>query len=357
MFLGYNNWNGSAKKILHYLLLFLTVILALKIACYFMPFLIALVIANLIEPFIKKISEKTGLVRKKSAILALIVFFFILIGIIVIFSILVISEISDLLRNFNGFGSEVFENIEQIGKVLRLEYVNVSEDVKAIVVEVIDEMVLQFLNYLKSFLNSVLNLISRLPSFVICLVITILATYFISTNKIAILDEIEQKVPKKWIRKFTRYFNNSLSGLVKYLKAELILVFISFVLVLISLYIFRFLGMKIESPFLIALGIGFVDLLPILGSGTVMVPWGIVEIAIGNTVLGVSILCLLIFISLIRQLLEPKIVSNHLGVNPLYTLIAMYTGFKVYGVIGLVFGPVVLVVLMEVLGIDSENEL
>ena len=59
MFLGYNNWNGSAKKILHYLLLFLTVILALKIACYFMPFLIALVIANLIEPFIKKISEKT----------------------------------------------------------------------------------------------------------------------------------------------------------------------------------------------------------------------------------------------------------------------------------------------------------
>ena len=227
MFLGYNNWNGSAKKILHYLLLFLTVILALKIACYFMPFLIALVIANLIEPFIKKISEKTGLVRKKSAILALIVFFFILIGIIVIFSILVISEISDLLRNFNGFGSEVFENIEQIGKVLRLEYVNVSEDVKAIVVEVIDEMVLQFLNYLKSFLNSVLNLISRLPSFVICLVITILATYFISTNKIAILDEIEQKVPKKWIRKFTRYFNNSLSGLVKYLKAELILVFIS----------------------------------------------------------------------------------------------------------------------------------
>ena len=77
--------------------------------------------------------------------------------------------------------------------------------------------------------------------------------------------------------------------------------------------------MKIESPFLIALGIGFVDLLPILGSGTVMVPWGIVEIAIGNTVLGVSILCLLIFISLIRQLLEPKIVSNHLGVNPLYT--------------------------------------
>ena len=108
--------------------------------------------------------------------------------------------------------------------------------------------------------------------------------------------------------------------------------------------------MKVESPFLVALGIGFVDLLPILGSGTVMVPWGIFEIIEGEFVLGFSILGLLIFISIVRQVLEPKIVSNQIGVNPLYTLMSMYVGFKIYGIPGLIIGPVIFVIVVSVLG-------
>lgn len=144
----------------------------------------------------------------------------------------------------------------------------------------------------------------------------------------AILDNLEQRIPKKWLRKANSQFKAIVQVLGKYLKAELILVLISFIIVTISLYIFKAVGMNIESPFLISLGIGFVDILPILGSGTAMLPWGIVTIISGDVTLGIAILILLLIISLIRQFLEPRIVSYQLGMHPLYTLMAMYVGFK-----------------------------
>ena len=91
--------------------------------------------------------------------------------------------------------------------------------------------------------------------------------------------------------------------------------------------------MNVKYPLLIALAIGFVDALPILGSGSVMVPWAIISALNGDLRLGVSILILWIIMSLVRQFLEPKIVSGNIGIHPIFTVAAMYTGFKFIGVL------------------------
>ncbi len=82
-----------------------------------------------------------------------------------------------------------------------------------------------------------------------------------------------------------------------------------------------------------ALFIGFVDALPILGSGTVMIPWAIICAINGDINLGIAIIVLLIIMSVVRQILEPKLVSKNIGVHPIFTLIAMYTGFKAIGIV------------------------
>lgn len=343
--MGY--WNKIIKKILYIILVFLMVFVILKLACFFMPFLIALVIANLIDPLIKFISKKTKLVRKASAIISLILIFAILIGIIILFGTAIISETSNLLKDFGSFGNNVFDGVEEISNFLKLENLNVSPEVKNIINDASNELISHMLEYLKNFLIRILNMITQIPIFVIYFVITILATYFICTDRLSILDDLEQKIPKSWLRKANKHFKSTTLILGKYLKAELILIFISFILVLIGLYVFKIIGLNIESPFLIALGIGFVDLLPILGSGTVMLPWGIIEIIMGNVTLGICVIGLLIFISLVRQFLEPKIVSTHLGIHPLYTLISMYIGFKFSGIIGLLIGPIVLIIVIN----------
>ena len=339
----------KAKRILQFVLILLGVLIGIKLAVFLMPFLIALLIANSIEPLVKWFSNKTKFLRKTSAIIVLIIVFSLLVLLIIGASVLIVNEITRILQDFGNIGPRMFEKIENFIKILKLENVNISEDVKKLITQNTSDLISYILNYLKQVLIGTLNLITKIPIFIIYLIVTILATYFITTNRIAILDELEQNIPKKWIRKANKHMKNITSALTKYIKAQLTLISISFILVLIGLYIFKFVGLNVKTPFLIALAIGFVDLLPILGSGTVMCPWGIAEIINGNILLGILVLILLIFISLVRQFLEPKIVSKNIGVNPLYTLIAMYIGFRFCGIIGLIVGPIVLVVVISVL--------
>ena len=97
-----------------------------------------------------------------------------------------------------------------------------------------------------------------------------------------------------------------------------------------------------------ALGIAFVDALPILGSSAVMIPWAVVEALNGDIVLGIAIIILLGMMAVIRNVLEPKLVSKHIGIHPVVTLIAMYTGYKIIGVFGMILGPILLIILKEI---------
>ena len=84
------------------------------------------------------------------------------------------------------------------------------------------------------------------------------------------------------------------------------------------------------------------------GSGTVMIPWAIICALNGDINLGIAIIILLIIMSIVRQVLEPKLVSKNIGVHPIFTLIAMYTGFKIIGIIGLLIGPIVLIIVKNI---------
>ena len=92
---------------------------------------------------------------------------------------------------------------------------------------------------------------------------------------------------------------------------------VSFVISVIGLYVLKFVGMNVKYPLLIALAIGFVDALTILGSGSVMVPWALISALNGDLRLGISILVLWVIMSIVRQFLEPKIVSGKIGIHPI----------------------------------------
>ena len=106
--------------------------------------------------------------------------------------------------------------------------------------------------------------------------------------------------------------------------------------------------MNVKYPLLMGLAIAFVDALPILGSGTIMIPWAITSALSGDLRLGISIVVIWIIMSVVRQILEPKIVSGKIGIHPIFTLIAMYTGFRVIGVLGILVGPIVLIILKSI---------
>ena len=148
------------------------------------------------------------------------------------------------------------------------------------------------------------------------LIVFILSLYFICTDKIYMIDELEHHLPEKWVKQISTHLKQIVKTLGGYLKAQLILILISFIISLIGLYIMDFAGLNVGFPLLIALGIGFIDALPILGSGSAMVPWAIISSFNGDIKLGIGIIVLWIIMSIIRQLLEPRIVSGKIRYTP-----------------------------------------
>lgn len=264
----------------------------------------------------------------------------------VIFSIF--SEASNLLGGLNQILEKSIKFISDIFGRLNFDKFQVSDQVKNLIKNSSVDILNKGINILRNFLDTVLSVITKIPTIFIYTIITILATYFITSDKFYILDRMEYHMPHKWMKKIIKYSRDITSSLGNYLKAEIIMICISFFIVLIGLYIFVFLGMQVQYPILMAFLIMFVDALPILGSGTVMIPWGIIEIVNKNNSLGFSILGLYVITLLVKQFLEPKVVSSKLGIHPIITLLAMYTGFKIIGILGLLLGPIVLIVLKNI---------
>lgn len=194
--------------------------------------------------------------------------------------------------------------------------------------------------FIKESLENIPSLLSWLPNAASVIVFSLLATFFISKDW------------NKWQRLFSRLLpdrakQSSLAvihelqkALFGFMRAQLTLISITTVIVLIGLVI-----LKVEYAMTIALLIGLVDLLPYLGTGLVFVPWIIYLTFSGNLPLAIGIGILYVIVLLQRQFMEPKILSTNIGIDPFLTLVALFVGFKLVGFLGLIIGPVVLVIL------------
>ena len=341
-------WTRVIKNILYVVLLLLGLYIALRLSIFYMPFLIAFVISLMIEPAIKWIMKKTKLSRRTSSILIFAIVSIIILGSLAWILITLFSESSSLLQSLNDYFDKAYIQFQALMDRFDFDKIHLSDEILNVVQNSTGDILETVSNWLRNSLTGLINLVTSLPSIAICIGITVVALYFICVDKIYILDQIEHHLPKVWVKKIGSHLRDLIQTLGGYLKAEATLILISFIISLIGLYVLQFTGFRIQYPLLMALFIGFVDALPILGSGTVMVPWAIICAINGDFNLGIAIIVLLIIMSVARQVLEPKLVSKNIGVHPIFTLIAMYTGFKVIGIMGLLIGPIVLIIFKNI---------
>lgn len=341
-------WAKVGTRLLYVILLILGLYLALKLSIFYMPFLIAFIISLLIEPMIKFIMNKTHLTRRTSSIIIFILVSAIILGSLTWVIITLFSESSRLLQGLNDYFDKGYAQIQNFINSFDFDKIHLSDEIVSVINNSTTNVLDTVSNWLRDALTGLINFITQIPTIAICLGITVIALYFICVDKIYILDQLEYHLPKVWFRKINRHLRDLIKTLGGYLKAEATLILVSFFISLVGLYILAFCNFNIQYPLLMALLIGFVDALPILGSGTVMIPWAIISGLNGDLKLGIAIITLLIIMSIVRQFLEPKLVSKNIGIHPIFTLIAMYTGFKFIGVMGLLIGPIVLIIFKNI---------
>jgi sporulation integral membrane protein YtvI len=186
-------------------------------------------------------------------------------------------------------------------------------------------------------------LVTSLPNFTFTIIIALLAAFFISKDWHSLLKWFFSFFPEKVKSSTANVWLALQHALFGYIRAQLIMISITAVFVIIGLMI-----LDVNYALSIGLLIGLVDLLPYLGVGLVMVPWIIYTFIQGNIFLGVGLSILYGVVLVARSSIEPKVLATSIGLNALATLVAMVVGLKLFGVLGILIGPVTLVFLLAV---------
>lgn len=345
MIIDMSYWTRVFNRILYVILILLGLFLAFKLAVFYMPFLIAFIIYLLMEPLIRWIMKKTKLNRKASSIIIFIIVSGIILGGLTWGIVTLFSEASNLLNDLNIYIEKAYSLFQKLLNNVDFGKIKLPEEISTILQNSTGDILGTISTWIRNFLNGLIDIVTSIPTIAIYFSITVIALYLMCVDKIYMIDQIEHHLPKTWVMRVGKHVRELTKTLGGYLKAEATLILVSFVISLIGLYILKIARFNIQFPLLIALGIGFVDALPILGSGTAMIPWAIISGLYGDLKLGIAIIVLWIIMSVVRQFLEPRLVSKNIGVHPIFTLIAMYTGFRFIGIMGMLIGPIVLIIL------------
>ncbi|HBF3457243.1 TPA: AI-2E family transporter, partial [Clostridioides difficile] len=164
---------------------------------------------------------------------------------------------------------------------------------------------------------------------------TLIASFFFTFDYQKIVNFILKQFPEKSQFMIINIKNSSINALLKLLKAYAILLSVTFIELLIGLTI-----LKVENAFTISVIIALVDILPVLGTGSILTPWMIISLINGNINLAIGLLILYIIITVVRQILEPKVVGHQIGLYPLITLMCMFVGAQLFGIAGLFGFPI-----------------
>lgn len=202
------------------------------------------------------------------------------------------------------------------------------------------------LSSLKTPISGVISTASKVPSILIAIVITFIATVFMTSDYDRIVTFIKRQLPSKKRETLTKTKNLTITTISKMLKAYCLIICITCTELFIGLSALKLLGIYNGGYiFTIALVTAIVDILPILGSGTILIPWGIASLLMGKTGLGIGILVIYVIITVLRQYIEPRLVAGQLGLPPIATLMGMYIGLKLFGVLGMFILPFTITIL------------
>ena len=202
------------------------------------------------------------------------------------------------------------------------------------------------LSWIATPITGVLSTASRIPSIIISIVVTIVLSCFMTADYDLIMRFVYCQFPKEKRKDVTRAKELLKMNLGKMAKAYALIMVVTFTEVFIGLTILKMIGL-FNSNYIavIAVVTAIVDVIPVLGTGTIVLPWAAYSFITGNIGMGIGLLVLYVTVTVIRQIVEPKLVAGQLGLPPFVTLIAMYLGLKIIGVLGVFILPIIAIML------------
>lgn len=308
------------------------------------PFILAAIFSIFMEPLVILFSNQ-GKVSKTIAVPAAMFVFFGSIGTMLTLIILrLVKELSDLSEKLPQKVGDAQYLIDLWIKKGVLFYGALPKSVTSKLNETINSITANVQHWVRDLVNILLHIISSVPGGIMIIIISLIATYFFSKDREKITLVWLKIVPAPWGERVLVVSKQVAVAFQAYIRAQFILISIT---TLISIIGLSFIG----TQYALTLGliIGFFDMIPILGPGTIYIPWAIWAFVTSDVMLGLKLTSLYLLVMVVRAVLEAKVVAANLGMHPLAVLMAMYIGLKTIGVLGLILGPIMVIAIQAAL--------
>lgn len=333
-----------------------------------MPFLIAFILAAVTHRPAAALSRRTRLPRKLWAVILLTAILasaasliFWGVGRLLYEGENLLSHIASDSAKLGSTIADIFDRISSIGdrkiplieNLLKIEaFREFWEELDSILARVISDTVASVTGKLP---RALFSIVVSLPGYFVFVVVTLIASFYFCLDYDKIKSFAISALPSGISEKLPIIKKRLGDAAAKYARAYLLLLLLTFLQLFVGFTLLR-----VQYPFLLAFLVALVDFLPILGVGTVLIPWGLFELIFSkNIFLGVGLLVLYIIVTVIRQITEPKVVAESLGLHPLITLASMYAGLRLFGVFGMILAPLAASALRALFfgGIDKSREI
>jgi sporulation integral membrane protein YtvI len=311
---------------------------------WFLPLILAYVTAWLTKPMTRFLNNKWKFPPKIAAIVSLIVHLLLVLAVITAISARIISELIRLAANipnlivaaqdFFGSSSDNFLSLQQ---KLSPELAKFLDQSAAAITQ---QGLSSLGNIASGLVPKVMSFITAIPGSFIFLLIYLISSIFICMDYDNINIGIRKMLTAAQFKKISQIRSHTTGALSKYLRGMAIIYIMDFIIFLVG---FMILG--VDYAFLLALFLSFMDVLPMIGTGIVLNPWGIIAIVSGNVTQGIGLIVLYVVLTIIRQLTEPKIMSSQLGLRPIVTITSAYVGLQVFGAVGVIIMPIITLII------------
>ncbi|NMA83612.1 MAG: sporulation integral membrane protein YtvI [Epulopiscium sp.] len=315
--------------------------IATRFLSYVAPFLIAWILSQFIDPMVRFLQSKARFPRWLATLVAM----FIGLGIIGLAGTGIVMRI---IKESIHFAQDLPAHIQSAQVVIE-KWAGKTQNFYIALPDSIQDMLKNNVQNIVTSLSKAvgpgvgkgsISIVAFIPNFFIFFIITLVSLFFFSHDKEKINTFVYKQLPDSWLSTYGLLKKSMTGALFGYVKAQLTLMTFIIMICIIGLTIVGY-----EYALFLGFVIGCLDALPLIGTGGILIPWAIWKGITGDIPYAIGLAVTYASVVVLRQILEPKIVGHHIGIYPLVTLISMYVGVKTLGFIGIILGPVFIIMI------------
>lgn len=334
-------------RILNAVIIILCIWLIFKYALpWLMPFVVAFLISRLIEPVVRALTERVHFKRGIASALCTILVFAALIALGSVIVGRIVYELSALIRDLPSLISDFSKLFTKLGEKINVYIQSAPQEVREYLVGAIDGIrgkAEEIPGLLSAKLPGIVSgLVSGVPKLLIFVFTCAVSVFFISSGYSSFAGFIMRQIPENGQAIARQLKTDLYSTFGKWLKAQLVLSAVTFGELCVS-----FLILRINFAVLLALLVAVLDALPLIGVGTILMPWSLICLATGEYRTSIILAVTYVIVVIVRNVLEPKVIGKQLGLAPIATLVCIYIGFKAMGFFGMILLPIALIMVKQ----------